>query len=127
MDRFVFVVYRPAAVLLRPLPQKTVWSIGWMLGFCAYYLGGKYRRLALHNLAIAFGEEKTRAELRSVAREHFCSLAANFLSVTKIGGLRKEALRELVDFVGLEHVERAIGSGQGCVMVISHIGNWELF
>jgi heptosyltransferase II len=127
MDRFVFVVYRTASVVLRALPLKMVWWIGWTLGFCAFYLGGKYRRLALHNLAIAFGGEKTRAELRSVAREHFCSLAANFLSGIKIGGLPKEALRELVEFVGLEHVERAIGSGQGCVMVISHIGNWELF
>jgi lipopolysaccharide heptosyltransferase II len=127
MDRIVFAVYRAASIVLRALPLKLVWWIGRTLGHCAYYLGGKYRRLALRNLGIAFAGEKADAELRATAREHFRSLGSNFLSGLTIGGLPKEALRELVEFVGLEHVERTIGSGQGCVMVISHIGNWELF
>jgi heptosyltransferase-2 len=127
MDRLVFVVYRAVAVVLRALPIKLVWKIGRMLGTFGYYLGGRYRRLALENLRIAFAGEKAEAEIRDGAREHFRSLGANFLSGLKIGGMPKEDLREMVDFSGLEHVERVIGSGQGCVMVISHIGNWELF
>jgi lipopolysaccharide heptosyltransferase II len=127
MDRVVFLIYRTAAAVLRALPIKLVWRLGWALGLCAYYLGGKYRRLALHNLGIAFGGEKTEGEIHALAREHFRSLGANFLSGLTISGLPKEALRDLVEFAGLEHVERVIGSGQACVMVISHIGNWELF
>jgi lipopolysaccharide heptosyltransferase II len=127
MDRFVFVVYRTACLVLRALPLKLVWWIGQALGMCGYYFGGRYRRLALHNLGIAFAGEKSDSELRFIAREHFRSLGANFLSGLKIGGLPKESLRELVEFTGLEHVERTIQSGQGCVMVISHIGDWELF
>jgi lipopolysaccharide heptosyltransferase II len=127
MDRFVFVVYRAASLVLRALPVKVVWWIGRMLGLCGYYLGRTYRRLALRNLAIAFAGEKSDAERRQIAREHFSSLGANFLSGLKISGLPKEALREIVEFDGLDHVERILKSGQGCVMVISHIGNWELF
>lgn len=127
MDRLVFVAYRATAIFLGALPLKLVWMIGRVLGYFGYYLGGKYRRLALHNLGVAFAGEKTEAEIRAVAREHFRSLGANFLCGLKIGGLPKEALRELVEFVGLDHVERVISGGQGCVMVISHIGNWELF
>lgn len=127
MDRFVFAVYHSVSLVLRALPINLVWWIGRVLGSCGYYLGGKYRRLALHNLRIAFGNEKSDAEIRAIACEHFSSLGANFLSGLKIGELPKEALRELVEFVGLDHVQRLISSGQGCVMVISHIGNWELF
>lgn len=127
MDRFVFAVYHATSIALRALPIKLVWRIGRILGWFGYWLGGKYRRLALHNLTLAFGGERTEAEIHAIAREHFRGLGANFLSGLKIGNLPKEVLREIVDFVGLEHVERVIGSGQGCVMVISHIGNWELF
>jgi heptosyltransferase-2 len=127
MDRIVFVVYRTTSLVLRSLPLGLVWWAGRLLGFCGYYLGRKYRRLALRNLGIAFEGEKTEAELRAVAREHFQSLGANFLCGLKIGGLPKEVLRKLVDFVGLPQVEAVVSSGRGCVMVISHIGNWELF
>ncbi|HET6407720.1 MAG TPA: lipopolysaccharide heptosyltransferase II [Chthoniobacteraceae bacterium] len=127
MDRFVFVAYRTASVFLRALPLKLVWWIGRAFGYIGYFLGGKYRRLALHNLWIAFGDQKPKEELRSIACDHFASLGANFLSGLTIGGMPKEALKDIVEFEGLENVQRVIGAGQGCVMVISHIGNWELF
>jgi lipopolysaccharide heptosyltransferase II len=127
MDRVVFFIYRGLSLVLRALPLKLVWWIGRCIGTIGYVLGGSYRRLALHNLAIAFGDEKTERERRQIAREHFRSLGANFLSGLKIGALPKEALREIVDFVGMEPLQRVLESGQGCVMVISHIGNWELF
>ena len=43
-----------------------------------------YRRLVLRNLGIAFGREKSPAELRALARKHFATLGANLFSSIKL-------------------------------------------
>jgi lipopolysaccharide heptosyltransferase II len=124
MDRVVFLIYRAAGATLGRLPLGLVWRLGWMLGALAWLAARPYRQLALRNLRIAF-PEKTEAERRAIARGHFRSLGANFLSGIKITRLPREQLRGLVEVEGIAHVEAA--AGRGCVMVISHLGNWELF
>ncbi|MEQ1861488.1 MAG: lipopolysaccharide heptosyltransferase II [Chthoniobacteraceae bacterium] len=127
MDRLVFLLYRAVAALLRLLPLIVVWRLGRALGSLGYVFGVPYRRLAIHNLAIAFGDEKSAAERRAIAREHFASLGANFLSGVKIAALSRERIRMMVEIDGLDHVANAHDAGRGVIMVISHIGNWELF
>jgi heptosyltransferase II len=127
IDRIGFFLYRTFGAILRTLPLGVVWRLGRLLGVLGYYLGGSYRVLALRNLAIAFGNELTPAERRALARRHFASLGANLLSSVPIASLSREGIRALVEIEGLEHVEHAHADGRGVVMVISHIGNWELF
>jgi len=126
MDRAVFVLYRFIAAGLRLLPLKLVWWLGRFLGSLGYLLGVPYRRMALRNLRIAFGEKSER-ERRAIARAHFATLGANLLTSAKITSMSREEIRGLVDIEGLEHVSQAHAAGRGVVMVISHIGNWELF
>ena len=64
MDRAVFWLYRLAAGALCLLPLTAVFRLGWALGTLGYYFSGKYRRLVLRNLGIAFGKEKSPAELQ---------------------------------------------------------------
>lgn len=126
MDWLGFAVYRSLRFLLSAFPMSVIWRLGRLVGTVGYLVGAPYRKLALHNLGIAF-PEKTEAERRALAREHFRSLGANFLCGLKIPSLSKEQLREITEFEGVERVEKLVAAKQGCVMVISHIGNWELF
>lgn len=127
MDRAVFVLYRLIAVGLRLLPLGLVWWLGRLFGSVGYIVGVPYRRMALRNLRIAFGGEKSERELRRIGRAHFATLGANLLTSVKITSLSREQIRGLVEIEGLDHVAQAHAVGKGVVMVISHIGNWELF
>src|ERR1700719_884316 len=60
----VYLLYRAFFALLNALPLRCLFAIGELLGLCAWLLSPKYRRLALRNVAIAFGEEKSPTELR---------------------------------------------------------------
>ena len=82
MDRVVFALYRALSALLCALPLTAVFRLGWALGSLAYWVAPPYRRLVLHNLTIAFGREKSPAELRALARKHFATLGANIFSST---------------------------------------------
>ncbi len=127
MDRAVFVLYRALTALLCALPLTAVFRLGWALGTLAYWVAPPYRRLVLHNLGIAFGREKSPAELRALARKHFATLGANIFSNVKLPTLSAEEIRAVVTVEGLETLQAGNKIGCGFVMVISHLGSWEMF
>jgi heptosyltransferase-2 len=127
MDRVVFAIYRAVSAILGALPIRVVFRIGWGLGSLAYWVAPPYRRLVLHNLKIALGREKTPAELRAIARRHFATLGANLFSNIKLPKLSREELQKVVTVEGLETMREGNINHGGFVMVISHLGSWEMF
>jgi lipopolysaccharide heptosyltransferase II len=126
MDRVAFIVYRLIAAIVGALPLKTGWHLGHILGRVGYLIGGPYRRLALHNLRIAF-PEKSDEERRTIARNHFALLGANLFSSLKLARLSREEIEACVRVEGLENMDEQRLAGGGFIFVISHIGNWEMF
>lgn len=127
MDRLVFIFYRALGAVIRALPIETGFRLGRMLGRGAYSVAGPYRRLALHNLRIAFGREKSPDELRRLAREHFGNLGANLFASLKLPTLSRDEIEARVKVEGLEHMDEQLVLKGGFVFVISHLGNWEMF
>jgi len=127
MDRVVFEIYRAVSAILGALPIRVVFRIGWALGSIAYWVTPRYRRLVLHNLKIAFGREKTPAEIRGIARRHFATLGANLFSNIKLPKLSREELEGVVTVEGIETMREGNIANGGFVMVISHLGSWEMF
>ena len=127
MDRVVFAIYRALSALLCALPLTAVFRIGWALGSLAYWIAPPYRRLVLHNLTIAFGREKSPAELRALARKHFATLGANIFSSIKLPTLSRAEIEKVVTIEGLETIQAGNAAGGGFVMAISHLGSWEAF
>ena len=127
MERAVFAIYRAVSAVLCALPLTAVFRIGWALGSLGYWIAPSYRRLVLHNLGIAFGREKSAAELRALARKHFATLGANIFSNVKLPTLSADEIRAVVTVEGLETLQAGNRIGCGFVMVISHLGSWEMF
>ncbi len=127
MDRLIFALYRLFSAAICLLPITGVFRLGWKLGTLAYFVAWPYRRLVLHNLRIAFGRKKSPAELRVLARRHFATLGANLLSSIKLPRLSREEILSLVTIEGLETLQAGNAVRSGFVMVINHIGSWEMF
>ena len=127
MDRLVFAIYRALSALLCALPLTAVFRLGWALGALGYWIAGPYRRLVLRNLTIAFGREKSPAELRALARKHFATLGANIFSSIKLPTLTREQIEAVVTMEGIETIREGNAAGGGFVMAISHLGSWEAF
>jgi len=125
MGLLVYWLYRALGGIIGKLPLRTVMRLGRTLGWIGYWVAGGYRRMVMRNLEIAFPEKRLR-ERRYIAREHFCTLVGNLFAAEKIGRMPQEQLRELVTVQGLNVLEEQAAAKRGMVMVISHIGNWEL-
>jgi heptosyltransferase II len=126
LDYFVYLLYRAGFALLAALPLRTLFVLGNGLGFCAWLSAGKYRRLALRNIEIAFGSEKSRRELRRLVRRHFQRLGANLFCSVKSAVMPLDQLAKMVEIENLDAVHRQLRAGRAVVLVLSHLGNWEL-
>jgi heptosyltransferase-2 len=126
LEYFVYLIYRTGFALIALLPLRAVFALGNALGFCAWLVLGKYRRLGFHNVDIAFGDEKSPGEKRRLVRRHFQRLGANLLSSLKLAAMPLEQARTNVHIENADAAHRELRAGRPVVFILSHIGNWEL-
>jgi heptosyltransferase II len=127
MQFLVYQFYRLGFGLFCLLPIEFCFRVGWGLGWLAYWVAGSYRRLVLDNLRCAFGEPADPLEHERLARRHFATLGANLVSSARLVGLSQEEILARIQMDGVEHARDTSGLGRGFVVVISHLGNWEIF
>ena len=127
LDFVVYLLYRAGSALVAALPLPFLFGFGQFLGVCAWMFSGKYRRLATRNLEIAFANEKSPRELRQLVRRHFRRLGANLLCSAKLTQMPPEKILERVEVENIESMAREFRAEVPVVLVLSHLGTWELF
>ena len=126
-DFVVYLLYRAGLAVVGALPLTFLFGVGQFLGICALIFSGKYRRLATRNLEIAFANEKSPRELRQLVRRHFRQLGANLLCGAKLTQMPPEKILERVELENSESMAREFRAGVPVVLVLSHLGTWEVF
>ena len=126
MNLFVYFLFRMVSWCLGAVPLSFAIKVGRAVGACAWLVCRPYRRLVERNLEIAFGDKKTRSERFRLGAESFARLAGNVAAGMHLSRLPVDAIVRFVECEGLDHVRRQIAQGRGMIMVIGHMGNWEL-
>ena len=127
LDFVIYLLYRAGLAIAAAIPMRLLFAVGQCLGFCAWLVSGKYRRLAERNVAIAFADEKTPREMRRLVRRHFQRLSANLLCSVKLSAMPPEKILQRVQVDNIEAMAREFRAGVPVVLVLSHLGTWELF
>lgn len=126
LDFSIYLLYRAASFVVVLIPLRLLFHIGELLGLLAWFFLGSYRRLARRNLAIAFGTEKSPAELQRLALRHFQRLGANLLCSVKTSVMPAEEVAALVRPENFELAHEEVRAGHPVVLVLSHLSNWEI-
>src|SRR5436190_1158805 len=127
LDLIVYLFYRAGSAIASALPLRLLFILGEGLGLCAWIVSGKYRRLAQRNVAIAFGDEKSPGKLRRLVRRHFQRLGATLLCSVKLTQMSPEKILRRVTVENIEAMDSRFRAGVPVVLVLSHLGIWELF
>ncbi len=129
MDKLLYFAAQALVWLLQALPLAWVARVGRAGGALAYWADRRHRRVALRNLAMCFGQEKTPAEIRALARENFRRLGENYACAVKTAAMSFDELRGNVEFVGNARIVSppAGQPPQSVVVAIGHFGNFELY
>jgi len=127
MERMVYLLVRGLLALVQLLPPAACTALGRSLGFLGWLFLPRYRQVVHRNLFIAFGKEKSESEIRAMTFGHFRRLGANLLGAARFFTADEATVRKHTTLENREILLQAQARGKGVVLMISHIGNWELF
>ena len=126
LDLSIYFFYRAGTAIANALPLRVLFALGNFFGLVAWLLLRRYRRLARRNLEIAFANEKSPRELRRIGRRNFQWLSANLICGLKMVSMPPEKLARYVEPENLDAVHQVLRGGRPVVLLLSHIGSWEL-
>ncbi len=124
--RMEFGFYHVIELVLSLLPSSAVYHLGNGLGILAWHILPSRRRIVLRNLRIAFAGERSPEELVALARKSFRRTGANLLASAYTARLKPHELQRLVTLENPELIEEALRGGRGLVILLAHMGNWEI-
>jgi KDO2-lipid IV(A) lauroyltransferase len=114
---FIFLAAIPVSLLTKmALPIGRLW----------YAFDPRHRKIALTNMRMAFGNEKTPAEIRKLIKANFVQFARVTLELPSVMNLNKRNVDDYVTFEGSHHLTDAHAAGAGVIILSAHFGNWEL-
>jgi len=111
---------------LRLLPRRAALAAGRTAGRAAWLLDGEHRRVALDNLAAAYGDAMPEIERRRLARRVFSHFGAVAVDCMLMRWMQPRDLDRLVEYEGVEHLRKAFLKGKGVFVFSGHFGNWEM-
>ena len=113
-------------IVIRFLPRKVAMKVFGSLGALVFMIMKQERMKTINNLSIAYGKEKSQAEIRAMAREVWVNLGKSGAEFAiKMGEDKPEQFFRDLEVIGNEHLQEAIKKGRGILGLISHMGCWE--
>jgi KDO2-lipid IV(A) lauroyltransferase len=129
MDTVIYFFGRGIVALIQMLPLGWVARLGRAVGALAFRLDGRHRNVALKNLSLCFGREKSAAEIHAIARENFRRIGENFCCAIKTAAMTADDLKPHFELVGGEQLPPKNGDAAppNLVAALGHFGNFELY
>ena len=122
----IYYLFRTAAWVLSLFPLRFGYRVADLLGMAAFSLTRREREKTLAHLRVAFGNEKSPEEIRRIGRRVFQNLGRNLIELIHFPKLSASNIDRFVTLQGREKLDEVLKRGKGGIILISHLGNWEL-
>lgn len=113
-------------VAAKTLPRAAILGFFQAVAAAGFYTFNGFRRRSTRNLALAFGDKMSGAEIAAIVRGSLRNFFRAFaeLGFAVDGGL--EPIRRDIPARGLEHLEAALAKKRGVIVISAHFGNFLL-
>lgn len=125
-DALGYGAFKAIALVFALLPRSVCLAAGATLGRLAYRIDRRHREIALGNLTVAFGKERSPAELDGIARRSLEGFGRVIADILKMMRYSRARVLRLVTIEGAEHMASALAKGRGVLAFTAHFGHWEL-
>lgn len=124
----IYWLARGLASFIGALPLVFVAWVGRNVGWIIYLVDAGHRKVALQNLTMCFGHEKSAAEIEAIARENFRRLGETYACTVKTYLMPWERLKHHIELVGMDRVipREAGPQAQSRILALGHFGHFEL-
>lgn len=121
-----YLVLRTFNFFVNLLPEGFALWLGRKLGDVWYRLDFEHRKVAIQNLHLAFGQQKSEVEIRDIAKRNFQNLGMTAVEFFRIPRMDVKTFKERVKIEGLEEALKLFQKRKGIFLLLSHFGNWEM-
>jgi len=122
-----YLLIRGFSYLINLLPERLSLRLGRQLGRLVFYLDREHQKVAIENLHLTFGNEKSEKEILAIAKRTFQNLGMTAVEFFRIPNMNLEIFEKRVTIEGLEDVRELLENRKkGVLLLLSHLGNWEL-
>lgn len=111
---------------LRHLPRLAAIRLMRGIGFLIFAFGNKGRKRTITHLTMAFGHEKSAADIQALAVGVYRHFATALADTMRLPVILQQGINTLIRVHGIHHLEEALAAGHGVLMITGHFGNWEL-
>jgi len=124
---FLYLGLRVLEALVSRLPRQIALSLAAGIGELAFFVARRERKKTLEHLRLAYGAEKSDAELEGLGKRVFRHFAQAAVDMLRLPRLRRQELEPLIE-VGdsFSILDRVLSRGRGGIILTAHLGNWEL-
>jgi KDO2-lipid IV(A) lauroyltransferase len=113
------------SLIIKFIPGSCLYGFAKGISSIGYRIARKQRNIALESLTFAFGQEKSAQEIEQIAKDCFTSMAKSGIELMFLMD-RPEQLKQRVQIVGKENLDKALAWGKGAILVSAHFGNFPL-
>lgn len=117
--------FRAAWRIIPAIPERWANPVVRFVADLAWLRNGEGVRQLQSNLARVAGVDPTSDAARRLARDGMRNYARYWRELFAISGWDRAQLARHVRVEGAEHLEQALASGRGVIIVAPHSGNWE--
>ncbi len=112
--------------LLGRVPPQKARRLSNVLGRVWFVADRRHRKVALENLALAFGDIKSPADIRCLAMSAFSHMVCILFEIGWMTRISGQDYSRYFYIHGLHHLRAAYQKGRGVLILTGHVGNWEL-
>ena len=117
---------RLAILAVKIFSRPDIYFVADGLALLAFYFFRAFRIRSTQNLSLAFGDTAAEARVRYLAQTSLKNFFRAFVSVPTSLASWTEELRDMIPVVGFEHLNNALGKGNGVILLSAHLGNFFL-
>lgn len=118
--------YRASARILRVVPSGLRHAAAAPGGTAWFWLSAAQRRHALDNYAAALSRDRDDPEVARVARRAFQNYGRMLTDFVLLDSLSGEEVTARMTVGGRDRLDEALAKGRGVILVLPHMGSWDM-
>jgi len=124
-ERVECQLYRFGSALARTVPLRALHAMVGVAARVIVLCRERRVRWALTNLRLAYPDASAR-ERRRLMLASLVNLGWNLVDFLRMQDWTASDVRDHIELNGLEHLHRALEQGRGAILLVPHLGNFEL-